>query len=133
MDQLLAALAVLPLDRDVDEHYAENRTRLERNGTPIGSHGLFTAAHASSVGMPLVMRNVREFERVPGLKVEAWPEAAARLCGFGYVLAAPLRCAAQPGSRPHCDRHSTALTSTLANVTPATRLGWVNLGPRAIG
>jgi tRNA(fMet)-specific endonuclease VapC len=30
------------------------------------------AAHAASLGMTVVTHNVREFSRVPGLKVEDW-------------------------------------------------------------
>jgi len=42
---LLQALDVLPLDAPADEHYADIRATLARNGTPIGSHDLFIAAH----------------------------------------------------------------------------------------
>lgn len=73
VEQLLEALTVLPLDAPADEHYADIRAELERNGTPIGSHDLFIAAHARSRGMTLLTRNLREFRRVPGLAVEDWP------------------------------------------------------------
>ena len=72
VEQLLAALVVLPFDEPADEHYAGIRTALERAGTPIGSHDLFIAAHARSRGLTLVTHNLREFARVPGLKVEDW-------------------------------------------------------------
>ena len=45
---------------------------LERAGTPIGSHDLFIAAHARSLGMVVVTHNLRQFQRVPGLVVEDW-------------------------------------------------------------
>lgn len=70
--QLLASLAVLPLDEPVAEHYADIRAGLEGAGTPIGSHDLFIAAHARSRGLTLVTHNLREFKRVPGLRVEDW-------------------------------------------------------------
>jgi tRNA(fMet)-specific endonuclease VapC len=73
VEQLLQALTVLPLDKPADEHYADIRATLERSGTPIGSHDLFIAAHARSRGMTLLTRNLREFQRVPGLAVEDWP------------------------------------------------------------
>jgi tRNA(fMet)-specific endonuclease VapC len=74
---LLQALTVLPLDPPADEHYADIRASLERSGTPIGSHDLFIAAHARSRGMTLLTRNLREFQRVPGLTVEDWPSEPA--------------------------------------------------------
>ena len=77
VEQLLQALTVLPLDTPADEHYADIRATLERSGTPIGSHDLFIAAHARSRGMTLLTRNLREFQRVPGLTVEDWPTSAA--------------------------------------------------------
>lgn len=76
VEQLLHALTVLPLDTPADEHYADIRATLERSGTPIGSHDLFIAAHARSRGMTLLTRNLREFQRVPGLVVEDWPTSA---------------------------------------------------------
>lgn len=72
VEQLLDVLTVLPFDEPADAHYADIRTALERAGTPIGSHDLFIAAHARSRGLTLVTHNVREFQRVPGLKVEDW-------------------------------------------------------------
>ena len=77
VEQLLQALTVLPLDTPADEHYADIRATLERSGTPIGSHDLFIAAHARSRGMTLLTRNLREFQRVPGLTVEDWPTGSA--------------------------------------------------------
>jgi tRNA(fMet)-specific endonuclease VapC len=72
VEQLLDSLIVLPLDEPADQHYAEIRAALERAGTPIGSHDLFIAAHARSRGVTLVTHNLREFQRVPGLRVEDW-------------------------------------------------------------
>lgn len=77
VEQLLASLTVLPLDEPTDQHYAEIRSALESAGMPIGSHDLFIAAHARSRDMTLVTHNVREFERVPGLRVEDWLNAPA--------------------------------------------------------
>ena len=72
VEQLLAALVVLPFDEPADEHYADIRAALERAGTPIGSNDLFIAAHARSRGLTLVTHNLREFARVPGLKTADW-------------------------------------------------------------
>ena len=77
VEQLLASLTVLPLDEPADQHYADIRAALERAGTPIGNHDMFIAAHARSRGMTLVTHNMREFERVPGLRVEDWLTAPA--------------------------------------------------------
>jgi tRNA(fMet)-specific endonuclease VapC len=72
VEQLLAVLAVLPFVEPADQHCADIRATLERAGTPIGSHDLFIGAHARSRGLTLVTHNLREFARVPDLKVEDW-------------------------------------------------------------
>jgi tRNA(fMet)-specific endonuclease VapC len=41
-------------------------------GRMIGAHDLWLAASALANDCSLVTRNVREFERVPGLSVEVW-------------------------------------------------------------
>lgn len=40
--------------------------------TNICIYILIIAAHARSLGIPIITNNVREFERVEGLIVQAW-------------------------------------------------------------
>ena len=72
VDDLLCAITVLPLDGNVDQHYADIRLTLEKDGTPIGSNALLIAAHARSQSLVVVTSNLREFKRVPGLQSEDW-------------------------------------------------------------
>ncbi len=74
VNQLLAVIAVLPLNDDMVGHYAEIRVELERMGRPIGSNDLLIAAHARSQGLTVVTANMKEFLRVPELTVENWLE-----------------------------------------------------------
>jgi tRNA(fMet)-specific endonuclease VapC len=67
-------LIVLPWDMDAAKHYAKIRSNLEKKGTPIGNMDLMIASHARSQKCTLVTNNVREFERVPDLKIENWAE-----------------------------------------------------------
>ena len=76
VEQLLGRLPVLPFDAPADQHYADIRATLESAGTPIGSHDLFIAAHARAQALTLVTHNLREFQRVPGLRVEDWFSAS---------------------------------------------------------
>ena len=75
VEGLLARLQVLPLDDQVASAYAEVRLALHRAGTPIGPNDLWIAAHALAEERVVVTGNVREFSRVPGLRVEDWREA----------------------------------------------------------
>jgi tRNA(fMet)-specific endonuclease VapC len=54
------------------EHYATQFTLLKEAGTPIGGNDLWIACHALSQNATLVTHNLREFERVAGLKLENW-------------------------------------------------------------
>ena len=69
---LLETLQVLPLPLEAARRYAEIRAQLQRIGQPIGSNDLWIAAHALADDLTLVTNNEREFERVPGLRVENW-------------------------------------------------------------
>jgi tRNA(fMet)-specific endonuclease VapC len=72
LETILSALEVLPLEVPADAAYGEVRTRLEQAGQPIGGNDLLIAAHALALGCVVVTDNQREFERVPGLRVENW-------------------------------------------------------------
>jgi tRNA(fMet)-specific endonuclease VapC len=71
---LLELVPELPLPPDTAEHYGDIRAELSARGTPIGANDLWIAAHARAARLTLVTHNVREFERVNGLKLENWTE-----------------------------------------------------------
>ena len=54
--------------------FGKIRAHLQRSGTPIGNYDLLIAAHALYEGFILITNNTKEFDRVPGLKVENWIE-----------------------------------------------------------
>lgn len=73
LDALTRQISVLfAVDRAVCEHYAMQFTRLKALGTPIGANDLWIACHALSTNATLVTNNLREFERVDGLRLENW-------------------------------------------------------------
>ena len=61
-----------PFDDGAAEHYAVLRLQLQRDGTPIGANDMLIAAIALAADCTLVTRNVREFARVAGLRVDSW-------------------------------------------------------------
>lgn len=69
---LLDVLQVMQLPADAAVRYGQIRSYLENAGTPIGANDLWIAAHALSADLVLVTNNRREFQRVPGLKIENW-------------------------------------------------------------
>lgn len=72
IELLLSALDILPLEPPADRRYAELRNHLSRQGTLIGPNDLLIAAHALAADLMLVTANLREFGRVPLLRVENW-------------------------------------------------------------
>jgi len=70
--RLVSLLPVLPMPEEAASAYGEIRAALEARGEMIGGNDLWIAAHAKSVGLTLVTNNVREFKRVPGLKLQNW-------------------------------------------------------------
>lgn len=67
-----ARLEVLDYDHLGAAHTAQLRAELARAGTPIGPYDQMIAGHARARGLVLVTNNLREFTRVPGLRVEDW-------------------------------------------------------------
>ncbi|CAG8869446.1 tRNA(fMet)-specific endonuclease VapC [Pseudomonas fluorescens] len=67
-----ARLEVLDYDRHAAVHSGQLRAELAQAGTPIGPYDQMIAGHARSLGLLLVTNNLREFQRVPGLRVEDW-------------------------------------------------------------
>lgn len=70
-----ARLEVLNYDQAAASHTGQLRAELARSGTPIGPYDQLIAGHARSQGLILVTNNRREFDRVPGLRVEDWTAA----------------------------------------------------------
>jgi tRNA(fMet)-specific endonuclease VapC len=72
LEQFLAPLEVAAFDQVAAWAYGRIREQLEVKGTPIGSMDMLIAAHALSLGVRLVSNNLREFRRVPGLRLDNW-------------------------------------------------------------
>lgn len=62
----------LPFNDDCTLIYGQIRAQLANAGTPIGSNDLLIAAIALTNNLTLVTHNMREFSRVPKLKLEDW-------------------------------------------------------------
>ncbi len=71
---LLANIEILDFDVDAADCYGKIRADLEKKGTPIGSLDMMIIGHAMSMGCTMVTNNVKEFSRVPDLKIENWAE-----------------------------------------------------------
>jgi tRNA(fMet)-specific endonuclease VapC len=72
LDLVLTTLSVIPFDYAAALFYGQIRHLLEKKGIPIGPFDTLIAAHALQLNRTLVTNNLREFSRVPGLRLENW-------------------------------------------------------------
>jgi tRNA(fMet)-specific endonuclease VapC len=72
VEDFISRIEVLEYGSKAAAHYGEIRTDLERKGLTIGVNDLHIAGHARSEGLTLVTNNLREFERVNGLRTTNW-------------------------------------------------------------
>lgn len=70
----LAPFTILPFDSEDAMIAGKIRGILEQHGMPIGPYDVQIAAQALARGLTVLTHNSREFQHVPGLKVEDWVE-----------------------------------------------------------
>ena len=72
VEEFAARLEVIPFSAKAAAHFGQVRAELTRLGTVCGAYDMLIGAHARSEGLMLVTNNVREFQRIPGLRVDNW-------------------------------------------------------------
>jgi tRNA(fMet)-specific endonuclease VapC len=75
VEGLLRRLPVLDVDLATARAHARTWADLAAAGERIGPHDLWLAATCIAHGLTLITANVREFARVPGLRLEDWRNA----------------------------------------------------------
>ena len=70
----LKPLETIPFDGNAAEYYGDIRASLELSGKIISGNDMMIAATTLSRDGILVTNNIREFARVPNLKIENWVE-----------------------------------------------------------
>jgi tRNA(fMet)-specific endonuclease VapC len=72
LNAFLAQMIVLSFDEKAARHAGQADGRLRAQGITIGPLDMLIAGTALAADIVLVTQNMREFSRVPGLKVEDW-------------------------------------------------------------
>ena len=72
LDKFTQNIHIIPIDSNVAKHYGDIRAKLSKQGDIIGNNDLWITAHARSLDATLVSNNLKDFERVQGLKTENW-------------------------------------------------------------
>lgn len=71
VERILGSITPLPIDTNVARAHAELWAELESNGNSINSHDLWIAATALVYDLEVLTLDLRDFGRVPGLRVHA--------------------------------------------------------------
>lgn len=72
IEGFVARLDVLSYDYEAAIHTGQLRAELKKIGRPIGPYDEMIAGHARSKGLIVVTHNTRQFENVPGIRLENW-------------------------------------------------------------
>lgn len=72
LDEFFSPFESLPFDDRAADYYGINRALLSKVGKPIGGNDLMIASIALAHDVTVVTRNISEFSRIPGLRVEVW-------------------------------------------------------------
>jgi predicted nucleic acid-binding protein len=70
VEKVIEFFPVYPFDLSAARIYARIWASLIRKGTGIGSHDLMIGATCISLGFSVVTSDLRDFERIPGLRIE---------------------------------------------------------------
>jgi predicted nucleic acid-binding protein len=65
---------ILPLGQEMAEIFGEQKSRLEKTGTPLDDFDLMLGCCALSHNLILVTNNTRHFKKMEGLKMTNWIE-----------------------------------------------------------
>ena len=76
VEEVLSRLSVLDFDALAASRSGTVRADLVAAGILIGGYDLLLAGHALAADLTMVTNNVREFERVRGLRVDDWSQPA---------------------------------------------------------
>jgi tRNA(fMet)-specific endonuclease VapC len=72
IEGMVARMEVAHFDDKAAVHFGQIKAELAKAGTPIGPYDMMIAGHARAEGLILVTNNLKEFQRVPGLRLENW-------------------------------------------------------------
>jgi tRNA(fMet)-specific endonuclease VapC len=72
VEAILSHIDILALNPPADTHYSKLRVFLEKTGTPIGPNDMLIASHAMALDLTLISANIKEFSRIPNLKLNNW-------------------------------------------------------------
>jgi len=74
IEAFVGSFGIAPFDAASAREYGRLRQKLGEQGQLIGDRDMMIASCALANRATLVSRNIKEFQRVPGLRLESWSE-----------------------------------------------------------
>jgi tRNA(fMet)-specific endonuclease VapC len=71
LDDFVTGVKIIPIYHSID-FYASEKARLRKAGTPIDDFDLLIGATAVTHNLIMVTNNIREFERINGIRIDDW-------------------------------------------------------------
>ncbi len=75
VEKVIESFPVFPFDLMVGRIYARIWAAIARTGWTVGAHDLIIAATAISLDYTIATVNIRDFEKIPGVKTERLPSS----------------------------------------------------------
>ena len=75
IEAFIAGYEIVSFDLGASKAYGALRAHLRKSGEPIGNVDTLIAAHALANDWTLVTNNIKQFGRVPNLRLENWTVA----------------------------------------------------------
>ncbi len=72
LTEFLSSINTVNFNDEAAINYGQIRAHLEKKGKIIGAMDMLIGAHALAMNLTLVTNNIREFKRIPDLKVVNW-------------------------------------------------------------
>ena len=72
LQEFISLITIIPFGYDEEKCAADIRVKLEKQGVPIGPYDILIAASAMAKNCTLITHNIREFDRIKGLKIQDW-------------------------------------------------------------
>ncbi|MDR2489965.1 MAG: type II toxin-antitoxin system VapC family toxin [Spirochaetaceae bacterium] len=70
--EFLSIMTIKPFDENAAREFGMIKKYLKDRNNIIGPYDMLIGAHAKSLNMTVVTNNVKEFKRIPDLKIENW-------------------------------------------------------------
>lgn len=74
VESILSTFPILDIDLRIGRIHAQIASQMLKEKKIIGIHDTWIAASCLAYGLTLISKNIKDFQKIPGLRVEIWPK-----------------------------------------------------------